>query len=102
MVTQLLDIIGVESIEDTHMITEEDLKHILKPMQVRKLLAGWKAKGSGGFCFIIVFFIFLECFLLTHTRFSVYFRGNFFLAYFSVFYHGCLFHKFGCLGVYSF
>ncbi|XP_066963156.1 uncharacterized protein [Macrobrachium rosenbergii] len=47
VVTHLIEVTGVESMEDTSLVTEADLTEILKPLQSRKLIAGWKPKGSG-------------------------------------------------------
>ncbi|XP_066963157.1 uncharacterized protein [Macrobrachium rosenbergii] len=48
VVTHLIEVTGVESMEDTSLVTEADLTEILKPLQSRKLIAGWKPKGSEG------------------------------------------------------
>ena len=34
---------GIESLSDCSLLNESDLSDILKPIQVRKLLAKWKA-----------------------------------------------------------
>ena len=37
---------GVESISDLSFVEEGDLKSVLRPVQVRKLLQAWRPKGN--------------------------------------------------------
>jgi hypothetical protein len=39
---QKLDANGIESLDDCHLLNELDLADVLKPVQIRKLLAHWK------------------------------------------------------------
>ncbi|XP_064085380.1 uncharacterized protein LOC135200702 [Macrobrachium nipponense] len=48
VVTHLIEVTGVESMGDTSLVTEADLIEVLKPLQSRKLIAGWNPKGSEG------------------------------------------------------
>lgn len=45
-VMQTLQNLGVETSNDLTYVSEEDLKGCLKPIQVRKLLASFRAEGK--------------------------------------------------------
>jgi hypothetical protein len=42
-----LDDIGVETVDDLSIVQEGDLTGILKPIQIRKLLASWASVSAG-------------------------------------------------------
>lgn len=50
-VTTKLKDIGVESSDDMRLVKEEDLKDVLKPIEIRKFLNQWNSFGK----FTIVF-----------------------------------------------
>ena len=46
VVTKLVDICGIQCLGDLEFIVESDLLGLLKPVQIRKLLRSWNAKGE--------------------------------------------------------
>lgn len=46
LVEELLLVVGVEDVEDLPLVKELDVKHILTPIQCRKMLRALRRKGK--------------------------------------------------------